>query len=66
MKLLKHKDNGRTLIEPAKGSSDKELALFSHCSEGMIAVTDEYFKEKTRPLLFIHGLGVIDWSKDSE
>lgn len=49
------KQDGRILIAPTDGSSPAAMAIFRHCSEGMIAVTQEYYQNNTFPLLVIHG-----------
>lgn len=58
MKLFEYKDGGRLLIKPVDKSSSDDLAMFSHCSEGMVAVTAKYYEENTLPLLMMHGQSV--------
>lgn len=68
MRLEKYrcKQSGRVLIKPVEPAPKKNMALFKHCSEGMIAVTEDYFEENTRPLLFCHGVVSVEISDIKE
>jgi hypothetical protein len=41
---------------------EEDLPIFKHCSEGMYAVTNEYYERVTEPMLKIHG--VTKWECD--
>jgi len=56
MRLGYNKDNNIICLND--GANQK---LFEHCSDGMIAVTSDYFNETTRPLLGIHGIRKFVW-----
>lgn len=49
------KHSGVVLIFPVDDSSPTAKAIFRHCSEGMIAVTEEHYRHFTYPLLLLHG-----------
>ncbi|NIB43791.1 hypothetical protein HBA55_29585 [Pseudomaricurvus alkylphenolicus] len=42
--------------------NDEDLPLFKHCSEGMYAVTEEYYLKVTEPMMKIHG--ITRWEHD--
>jgi hypothetical protein len=58
MKVKRYRgDDKRLWVKPI----DNE-ALFKHCAGGAYAVTDKLFKEYVEPLLWVHGVGCIDFN----
>jgi len=55
MDLVKETKDGRSLIRPVE---EEDMALFSHCSGGSIAVTVQEFEDTVQPLLFMHDVGM--------
>lgn len=56
MKVEKRADN---YIVPV---NNEDEALFSHCADGMIAVTQVKFDNVVAPLLMMHGVMCIEMS----
>ncbi len=54
--------NGSGQVEPFD-ESDKPL--FMHCAGGMMSVTEKHYKEVVEPLLFDHGVSVIEGPESS-
>ena len=49
--------NGRLLRKPLNNS---DMPLFRHCSEGMDAVTIDYFDQVVSPLLSSHNINFVE------
>lgn len=53
MNFYRYRDeNGHIMITPINNGND--VLIFQHCSNGMVAVTEHYFKNAVAPLLRIH------------
>lgn len=62
--FLTQENRGHKLIKPTYDDND-DNAIFQHCAEGMIAVTQEYFETKMKRVLFMHGyVGLISPEKE--
>jgi hypothetical protein len=59
MNLIKYLENGKRMYKADKGYE----ALFKHCANGMIAVTEEHYDNEVEDMIWAHGAVGISISR---
>ena len=58
MKIERFRDRDNRILNRA--AKTKDQWLFEHCTNGSAAVTTRVLNESVTPMLFLHGIGVVD------